>query len=373
MKMKQTGSTSSRRSAPLQHPLRLALIGCGEVTRAKHLPALARIRTASIVALCDLDEKRSRQVAGQFGVARHCTDAGEIFAMPDVDAVGVCTDPGSHADLAIAAIRAGKHVLVEKPLALTPPDCIRMMAESEGAGVIAMTGFHMRFHRLVRQARDYIRQGSLGPIESVRIVWHSPRSDQGIPEWKTRRGQGGGALVEIAVHHFDLMRFLLDTEFEEIYAMNRDGTRHDEAAVIAARMANQTLVTGEFSERSAHEIEIVVSGERGWLRLDCERFDGLEIRGTGEPPGAPAVRLRSISRFLQNLLYGLKTLQRGGDYRISYENEWKHFAECVRTGAPPESTFHDGLRSVEAVCAALHSTATSRPVHVSRVEELQEG
>jgi predicted dehydrogenase len=269
-------------------------------------------------------------------------------------------------------MRAGKHVLVEKPLALTVEDCARMMAVAEAAGVIAMAGFHMRFHRLVREARQYIRYGALGDIESVRMVWHSPRSDAGIPEWKTRRQQGGGAIVEIAVHHFDLLRFLLDTEFDQIHALSRDGVRHDEAAVAMARMTNRILVSAEFSERSPHEIEIVVNGSKAMMRVNGERFDGLETRKLGELAGNPSIRLRSAARFFQALPFGLTTRRRGGDYRMSYENAWKHFTECVREGRPPESTFHDGLRATEVVCAAVQSASTSQPVNVSGIEQLRE-
>ena len=101
-------------------------------------------------------------------------------------------------------MRSGRHVLVEKPLALSVPECQRMIEEAERAGVVAMVGFHMRFHRLVREAREQIGRGAPGNIESIRLVWHSPRADVGISAWKTRRSHGGGALVEIAVHHLDL-------------------------------------------------------------------------------------------------------------------------------------------------------------------------
>lgn len=354
-----------------RRPVRVALIGCGEVTRAKHLPSLAQVSEVSVVALCDLDGQSAREAAARFRVAKHCTDAGEIFAMPEVDAVGVCTDPGSHAELAVAAMRAGKHVLVEKPLALTTMECSRMMAEADAAGVIAMTGFHMRFHRLMREARERIREGVLGPIESVRMVWHSPRSDRGIPEWKTQRQSGGGALVEIAVHHFDLLRFLLDTEVEQIHAISHDGVREDEAAVVVGRTASHVLVAAEFSERSPHEIEIEVSGRDALLRVNGERFDGLEIRKLGELTGSPSVRLRSVARFFRTLPIGLTTIRRGGDYRMSYENAWRHFAQCVREGRTPESTFQDGLRALEVVSAALQSASTSQPVNVSRIEQLK--
>jgi myo-inositol 2-dehydrogenase/D-chiro-inositol 1-dehydrogenase len=351
--------------------IRVALIGCGEVTRAKHLPALAQVNGIVVVAVCDVDGRFSREAAGRFRVAKHCTEASEVFAMRDVDAVGVCTDPGSHAELAVAAMRAGKHVLVEKPLALTTMDCARMIAEAEAAGVIGMTGFHMRFHRLIREARERIRTGILGQIDSVRLVWHSPRSEVGIPEWKTQRQRGGGALVEIAVHHFDILRFLLDTEFQQVHAIHRDGVRDDEAAVVVGRTANHALVAAEFSERSPHEIEIVISGHRGLLRVNAERFDGLEIRRLGELTGSPLVRLRSVARFFQTLPTGLTTMRRGGDYRMSYENEWKHFAECIREGRPTESTFHDGLRAVQVVAAAIQSASLSRPVDLSQIGQLE--
>src|SRR6185295_448813 len=130
---------------------RLAVIGCGEVTRAKHLPALSKIAEISLVAVCDLDKNRAREVAAAFSIPKHSVDSNEIFAMQDVDAVGVCTDPGSHADLAIAAIRSGKHVYVEKPLALSVADCARLIAAADAGSVLTMTGFHMRFHRLIRQ------------------------------------------------------------------------------------------------------------------------------------------------------------------------------------------------------------------------------
>jgi len=356
-----------------EHPVRLAVVGCGEVTRNKHLPSLAEVPEAFVVAVCDLDSRVARETAAKFGIAKHCTDIGEILTMPDVEAVGICTDPESHADLAIAAMRAGKHVMVEKPLALTTGDCVRMADQAEVSGVIAMTGFHMRFHRLIRQAREHIRQGILGPIESARIVWHSPRSDVSIPGWKILRERGGGALVEIAVHHFDLLRFLLDTEFERVHAISRDGVRDDETSVFIARLADQTLVAAEFSERSPHEIEIVISGRKGLLRMNGERFDGLEIRRLGELAGAPAVRMRSVKGFFRSLPFGLTTMRRGGDYRMSYENAWRHFAECVRSGRQPESTFQDGLRSLEVVHAALQSASTSQAVEISRIEQLKAG
>jgi predicted dehydrogenase len=349
---------------PDKQPLRLALIGCGEVTREKHAPAINRLARVSVVALCDLDAARCRDVGTQFPGAQLCTDFREALSIPVLDAVGVLTDPASHAELAIATMRAGKHVLIEKPLALVTADAVRLIREARSANVIAMTGFHMRFHRLIEQARERIARGDLGEIETIRVIWHSPRGDKGIAAWKTTRATGGGALVEIAVHHLDMVRFLLGTEFDWIHAASRNGTREDEAAVLAARMLNGVLVTGEFSERSPHEIEVVVSGKAGWLRVDCLKFDGLESRGYYDVPGQPSVRIRSLATFVRNLPEGMRTMQRGGDYRISYEESWRHFVGCVRQGIPTAVRLEDGLRAVEAVNAAVESVRTGQPQRV---------
>lgn len=348
-----------------EKPVRLALIGCGEVTRAKHAPSIQGLAGVEVVALCDLDLARCRSVGTLFPAARLCTDSREVLSILDVDAVGVLTDPGSHTELALAAIGAGKHVLVEKPLALNVSDAARLLCEANSAGVVAMTGFHMRFHRLLKPARERIARGDLGEIESIRVIWHSPRGDAGIADWKMARVNGGGALVEIAVHHLDLIRYLLGSEFEWVHAATKNGTREDETTVLIAKMSDGVLVTGEFSERSPHEIEVVVSGKAGWLRVDCLKFDGLQYRNYREVPGSPSVRFRSLATFVHNFPTGMRTI-RGGDYLKSYEESWKHFVGCIRRGTPPAATFEDGLRAVEAVTAAVESLTVCQPQRVGR-------
>ncbi len=181
-------------------PIRLGIIGCGEVTRAKHLPAIRKIKGVEIAVAADLDQTRCREFAAEFAVPHTCSTIEELLRAPDLDAVAVCTPPKTHAELAIAAMRAGKHVWVDQTVALSEEECVRMIDEAARAQAVTMTGFHMRFHRLVVKARAAIRRGDLGRIESVRVAWHSPRSDVDVPEWKTVRSGGGGAIVEIATY-----------------------------------------------------------------------------------------------------------------------------------------------------------------------------
>ena len=350
--------TTVRRHLSTDSPrtIRLGIVGCGEVMRAKHLPALTKHAGVEITVAADVDLDRCRQLAAQFAIPRTCTTIEELLQTPDLDAVAVCTPPATHAELAIAALRAGKHVWVDKPLALNEDDCRRLMEEAARAGTIAMTGFHMRVHRLIAQARATIRRGELGRIQSVRLVWHGPRSDTNIPAWKTHRITGGGALVEIAPHHLDLLRFLLGCELAEIFAFSNTDVRDDENAVISARMSNGVLVSGEFSERAAHEMQIIISGSAALLTVDCLKFEGFQIRAIKQRPGSPATRIREGWHFLRSLPSGIGIMRRGGDYHNSFTYAWNAFFQAIRTGNTQAlPTLHDGLRTTQAVCAALKS------------------
>ncbi len=353
-------------------PINLAIIGCGEVTRAKHLPGILSNRSVRLVAAADIDVATCNAVADEFDIPQRFRTLDEALAVQDIDAVGICTPPGCHADLAVRALNAGKHVWVDKPMALDEADCQRIIEAARGTGLVAMVAFHMRFHRLVNAARSAIRRGELGRIESVRLAWHSPRSDVNIPPWKTRRKTGGGAIVEIAVHHFDLLRYLLGTDISEVFAMNRDGVRDDENAVVSARMADGVLVSGEFSERTAHEIEIVIAGTERILRLDCLRFEGFHPRAIRQAPGSATFRLGEIWRFWKSLPRGLNIMRRGGDYRISYDRAWGGFFDAIRTGQTPPATLNDGLLATRAISAAVRSLETRSAVSLNDVATIGE-
>jgi predicted dehydrogenase len=347
--------------------IRLALVGCGEVTDEKHLPALRRLGDVSVVALADADAGRLDRVADRFAVPARFPDVHALLeAVPDLDAVGVCVPPAVHAEVAVPALRAGKAVLIEKPLAASLAHCDLLMDEARRASAVAMVGFHMRWHRLVRRARAVIDSGALGRLEAIRAIWYSPRSDTGLPDWKRHRELGGGALVEIGVHHFDLWRHLLATEVSEVYALSRHGARDDEAVVVAGRLANGMLASAALSERASHEIEIEVSGDAGRLRIGCQRFDGLDLYATDETSGMLGPRIRKAADTAARLPGGLARMRRGGDYADSYRAQWRHFVDCARTGRPPASTLEDGRRALQVVLAAAESARRGQPV---RVEE----
>jgi predicted dehydrogenase/glycosyltransferase involved in cell wall biosynthesis len=346
--------------------LGLALIGCGEVTRAKHLPALRRVPGVRVVAVADPLAAQRERVADAFRVPYRVAGVEAALALPGVDAVGVAVPPEQHAAVAIAALRAGKHVWIDKPLALTVADSLAIMRAAEETSAVAMIGFHMRYHRLVGELRSFVRSGHLGRIESIHSVWNSPRDGEGLPAWRWRREHGGGALIEIGVHHFDLWRFLLDTEVVEVFASSRDGERDDENAIVTATLENGVLATASLSERTSHQIEVEICGSAGRVRAGCLRFDGLEFVPRGDALGTLRSRQRRAGQLLASLPRGMVSMARGGEYRESYRSAWTQFVRMAQGARPPECLPVEGLRATEVALATVTARTRHAPVRVVR-------
>jgi UDP-N-acetylglucosamine 3-dehydrogenase len=346
-------------------PLRIALVGCGEVTEHKHLPALARVRDARVVALVDPNHARLSHVADRYGIPLRFSSTSALLDAQAADLVGVLTPPAQHTAPVLAALRAGCDVLVEKPLALAMNDADAMVEAADTTGRRVLMGFHMRWHRLIKRAREAIREGAVGTPESIRGIWNSPRGDAGLPPWKAARTTGGGALVELGVHLFDLWRFLLDTEVIDVSARSRHGHRHDESALVTGVLANGVIASAQMSERTSHEIELEICGDRGRLRVACQRFDGLEWYGPGETRGMVTPRLRGLLRTARELPRGLATMRRIGDYGDSYRGQWQHLVDAVRSGTSLSCSLEDGRAALRVVQAAAASASRGEYVQIA--------
>jgi predicted dehydrogenase len=343
--------------------VRVGFVGCGRVTETRHLVALARVRSVEAVALADVDAARLSRVADAYGVARRYDDWRALVADASVEAVAVCVPPALHAEVAVAALEAGKHVFVEKPLALSPDECeVLADAAEHAAGLKVMVGFNMRRHRLVREAREILARGELGRVKLVRTVFASgTRMRPDYPAWRTRRESGGGSLFELGTHHFDLVRFMLGREAREVYASCDDA---DETSVVTLKTDEGIQVVAALSEGTGESHELEVYGERGWLRVSCYRADGVERLDAGRYAGSPRERLRRAAQTIRALPRLLAQARNGGDYVNSYAEEWRHFGEAVRGRAEVEATLEDGRRALEIALAAAESSRTGRAVKI---------
>ncbi len=191
--------------------LKFGIIGCGYIANKLHLPALARMENVEIVAFCNPTIEKARESAKMFGAAGAlvCTDYHEVIDRQDIDAVQVCTPNSSHAEISIAALQSGKHVMCEKPMAKTAAEAKAMLDTARQTGKLLTIGYNNRFREDTLFLKSLCERGELGEIYFAKALATRRR---GVPTWGVfmdREKQGGGPLIDLATHALDLTLWLM--------------------------------------------------------------------------------------------------------------------------------------------------------------------
>jgi len=344
----------------LQRGVRLGIIGCGYVTFDRHLPALRHVPEIEVVALADAVAERAAEAARRWPEAR-AVDVDALLGDGLVDAVAVCTPPATHAELALAALDAGKHLFLEKPLAPSLEEADRIVARAARSSRQVLVGLNFRRHRLVERARELVREGRLGRIQAVRSAFTNPVLDEEIA-WKTKRPLAGGALLDRAVHHFDLWRFVLGEEIAEVFALTRSERGDDQSTLVTARTTEGTPLTTLALDDSVVTHDLTVYGSEAAVVADLCRFDGFDVAPRTELPGSPAARLRRTRDAVRRPGESLRAVRGGGDFRRSYVEQWRHFARAVRGEVEASPTLADGRAALEVALAAARSADSGSSV-----------
>jgi myo-inositol 2-dehydrogenase/D-chiro-inositol 1-dehydrogenase len=338
----------------------VGLLGCGAVVYYCHLPALRRIRGVSVVAAADPDGAARTRVSRGAALPMY-EHAADLLARDDIDAVIIAVPTHLHAEVAIAAAAAGKHFYLEKPIATDAEGARRVADAAARAGVVAAIGFNRRMHPVYEQARLLLRRGRLGRVRAVQSVFCEVPSRDGLPAWKRSRATGGGVLLDLASHHVDLLRWMLDDEPAEVSAtLASELTEHDSARVqLATRGGVDVQCFFSFRAGLADHLEFLC--ERGTLRVDRHRA-ALTVRvrrrflyGVRRAWLAPGTGV--VRSWLQRLSHPLE--------EPSYHRALKAFVRQVPTGAAAPAPLADGVRSLEVVLAAEESARTGAPVRVA--------
>ena len=348
-------------------PLSLAVIGCGRVVELCHLPALQTLAGVQLVALVDREPSRLNKLSDQLRVQRRYNDYRGMLDDTKIDVVAICTPPDCHAEIGLAGLDAGKHVFMEKPLALGLDDADRLVARAAASSEKALVGFNFRWHPLVRQARRVIEEGGLGNLETMHTVFTS-RTAFATPgsEWRRRRDLGGGVLLDLGIHHFDLWRFLMHSEVDEVVTHQSPYDAGVECATVSAVMRTGTLVTGSFAHGLNDTNEVEICGRRGRLRFSCYHDGSLHVSDNSAPHGAVRERLSKMIRAFRSVPQAASQWRQGGGVIASYRGEWQHFIDAIKDDAPVQSSFEDGRSALQVALAAVESASCRQPVRVAQ-------
>lgn len=192
--------------------LKVAIIGCGGIANGKHFPSLQKIKQVELVAFCDSEVEKAQVAADKYGTsdAKVYANYKELVKDSTIDVVHVCTPNSSHAEISIAAMKAGKHVMCEKPMAKTSEEAKRMVAVAEESGKKLTIGYNNRFRQDSQYLRKACQRGDLGDVYFAKA--HAIRR-RAVPTWGVfldEEKQGGGPLIDIGTHVLDLTLWMMD-------------------------------------------------------------------------------------------------------------------------------------------------------------------
>lgn len=190
--------------------MKVAVIGCGTIANAAHIPAYMKNPDVEIKYFCDIILERAQKAVQDCGCGLAITDHHDILADPEVEAVSVCVPNDRHAPIAIDCMRAGKHVLCEKPAARTYAEALAMQAVQHETGMTLNIGVVNRFNESVRRIKKEIDAGRLGEVYHVYVSFRAHRSIPGLGgDFTTKAVAGGGALIDWGVHYLDIVMYCL--------------------------------------------------------------------------------------------------------------------------------------------------------------------
>jgi predicted dehydrogenase len=328
-------------------PVRVGLIGCGEIARAVHLNVLRRLPAARLVAVAEpIEANRTAAATLAQGVLTF-TDYQELIDEAELDAVVICLPPHLHASSAIAAFDAGLHVYLEKPLAPSVAEGEPVIAAWRRAGRVGMIGFNFRFHPQVVDMRERLRRGEIGTPLAVRAVFSI--ASHATPAWKQTRALGGGALLDLASHHVDLLHYLFDEPVIRAWASVRSLQSEGDHAWLEIELASGTRAQLFVSLGSVDEHRMEIVGTAGKLVMDRTEllraaFVGATLRGA---------RVHRLGRALSAL--DPRLLIRSPGVEPSFARALEVFVHAAAGGHFAGPDLSDGARCVAVIEGAERS------------------
>jgi predicted dehydrogenase len=268
-------------------PLRVGLVGAGAIAQIVHLPLLKALPDVRLEALCDIHEAKARSLADRLGVPNVFARHEELLASDTVDAVVICSPNHLHQPQVLAALEAGKHVLVERPLALDAEGAREAVAAAEAADRTLMVAYNNRFRPDARGVKSFVSSGELGEVFTIHGTWFNRKVRPKRATWRHSRATGGGAFMDLGLQVLDLCLWMLDyPAAERVTAHLTPGEQmevEDSAAVLihletgaalsvqvtwsllAERDRHHVRILGTAGTASTHPLKVVKEAEHGML------------------------------------------------------------------------------------------------------------
>ena len=333
--------------------VRIGIVGAGRIGNVHAQSITYHIPQAEVVCVTDVYEPAAKKLAETYGIPRYGSDFRMIIDDPDIDAVLVCSPTPTHADIAMAAMKAGKDVFCEKPVDLTIEKIQATAQVAKETGRKLQIGFNRRFDHNFKAIRDAVVAGKVGKQQIIKITSRDPEPPS-IDYVKI----SGGIFLDMTIHDFDMVRYLSGAEVEEVYA---EGSVTVDPEIGKAGDIDTAIITLKLDNGATAVIDN--------CRAACYGYDQrAEVFGT---KGCVAISNDSDSNAVYSCKDGVIAekpmfffLER---YMMAYANEVNQFVEAIVNDTPTPVNANDGLQPVLIGLAAKKSVEEHRPVKIAEI------
>jgi predicted dehydrogenase len=327
--------------------IRIGMVGAGAIAQIAHLPVLRKMKGVEVVGICDSDGAKARALAMRMGVSDSYTDIEDLLEFGKVDAVVISTPNHLHESHAIAALAAGAHVIVERPIALTSAGVARVLKAAEKAKRNALVAMNHRFRNDVQAVQKFVAGGELGDLATIRTGWHIFRAAKHQLGWRSRKSEsGGGVMMDLGLPMVDLAWWIAGRpNVERVSAHMRVGGQVDEIGSALLYCEGGLSIFCDVSWR------FVGDGEHFWLDVQGAR-------------GSASITPFKVFKELHGAAVDVTPTGAAGrehQFTMSYRSEWAYFLAGVRgevTLVPPE----DQIRLHKCLEAIYRSADEQRDI-----------
>lgn len=354
--------------------LGMAVVGAGVIGHL-HAATIARLEGARLVAVVDVDKKRADKLAGRHGAVAYA-DVREALNDSRVGALAVCTPSGLHAESVLAALSTGRHVMVEKPLDVTPAAVAAVRQAVEKTGLTLSVVSQHRFDPASVAVHRAISQGRLGAVGSgvVSMPWWRTQAYYDSGEWRgTMALDGGGALMNQAIHTVDLMVWMMGRPvqvFARTARLAHQGIEVEDTVVATVAFENGALgvIHATTSAYPGLPARLQIHADRGSAVIEGDRLVWFNASDTGGGPDYGNAGENQADSLLAELAPGPPSTFRAtaasdpSALSDAHALQYADFIEAVREGRPPAVTAEDAARTLEVIWAVYSSAAEGRPI-----------
>ena len=344
--------------------IRVGVVGCGSITEFRHLPEYLQRSDVEVVACFDANRSRAEKMAKLFGV-KVAESMEAVTQDPSIDAISDCSPNNRHSVVTTMALQHGKHVLCEKPMAMTVELCRQMNVAAEKAGKLLMIAHNQRFAPAHAKAKELLQSGVLGRVISFRTTfghkgpeyWSEERSSS---TWFFTKAQSGfGVAGDIAIHKIDLIRFLLDDDFADVQASVFVGDKKyadgspievpdNVVSVVRMKRGSYGTLTASWTYYGPEDNSTTLYCEKGIMTIYQD----------------PEYQLKVSLFNAEEVFYKIGQIQTND--KQSNSGTIDAFVEAIQRGGPVPITGLDGLRGIEVVEAIFESSKTGKRVAVGQ-------